>query len=222
MQKFSLTAVIVASLCFCLSAQAADETKLICPVSGHPASKEHAEKYKDGQVYFCCDDCPKAFTANTKKFAAKANAQLAATGQYKEVKCPFSGGKLNPDYRGGSRRHQRDVLLRKVPGESHEGQQGRPGEDGLQRQVLRQSLREEQRRREVELRTAHRSLASSQGHALCARRECLIRRKTASQRVWDAVFFLVFVERLTRYAVMSQSRDRNVRVCPVGISSRTS
>ncbi|HEV3303141.1 MAG TPA: hypothetical protein VG055_26040 [Planctomycetaceae bacterium] len=97
MQKFSLTAVIVASLCFCLSAQAADETKLICPVSGHPASKEHAEKYKDGQVYFCCDDCPKAFTANTKKFATKANAQLAATGQYKEVKCPFSGGKLNPD-----------------------------------------------------------------------------------------------------------------------------
>jgi hypothetical protein len=97
MQKFSLTAVIVASLCFCLSANAADEPKLTCPVSGHPASKEHAEKYKDGQVYFCCDDCPKAFTANTKKFAAKANAQLVASGQYKEVKCPFTGKDLNPE-----------------------------------------------------------------------------------------------------------------------------
>jgi YHS domain-containing protein len=97
MRKFSFLAVIVASVCLCLSAQAADEPKLNCPVSGHPASKEHAEKYKDGQVYFCCDDCPKEFKENAKKYAAKANAQLAATGQYKEVKCPFSGGKLNPD-----------------------------------------------------------------------------------------------------------------------------
>jgi hypothetical protein len=96
MQKtLSLTAVIVASLCFCVSVKAADE-KLTCPVSGHDASKEHAAKYKDGQVYFCCDDCPKAFEAKVKKFAAAANAQLVASGQYKEVKCPFSGGKLNP------------------------------------------------------------------------------------------------------------------------------
>ena len=97
MQKLSLSALIVASLCFCLTANAADEPKLNCPVSGHPASKEHAAKYKDGQAYFCCDDCPKEFQANTKKYAAAANAQLVASGQYKEVKCPLSGQKLNPD-----------------------------------------------------------------------------------------------------------------------------
>jgi hypothetical protein len=96
MQKFSLTAVIVASLCFGLTVKAA-EPELSCPVSKHPASKDHAVSYKDGKVFFCCDDCPKAFEANTKKFSRAANAQLVASGQYKEVKCPFSGQKLNPE-----------------------------------------------------------------------------------------------------------------------------
>jgi YHS domain-containing protein len=96
MQKLSLTALIVASLCFCLTANAADEPALKCPISGKAATKDHAAKYKDGQVYFCCDNCPKAFEANTKKFATKANAQLVASGQYKQVKCPLSGEDLNP------------------------------------------------------------------------------------------------------------------------------
>jgi YHS domain-containing protein len=96
MQKISLSALIVASLCFCLTANAADEPALKCPVSGKAATKDHAAKYKDGQVYFCCDNCPKAFEANTKKFATKANAQLVASGQYKQVKCPLSGEDLNP------------------------------------------------------------------------------------------------------------------------------
>jgi YHS domain-containing protein len=96
MQKLSLSAAVVACLCFCLSANAADEAKLTCPISGKPATKDHAAKYKDGQVYFCCDNCPKAFEANTKKFATKANAQLVASGQYKQVKCPLSGEALNP------------------------------------------------------------------------------------------------------------------------------
>jgi hypothetical protein len=96
MQKFSLSAIVIASLCFCLTAQAADAPALKCPVANKPASKDHAVKYKDGEVYFCCDNCPKAFEANTKKFANKANAQLVASGQYKEVKCPFTGKDLNP------------------------------------------------------------------------------------------------------------------------------
>jgi YHS domain-containing protein len=96
MQKLSLSAVIVASLCFCLAANA-DDSKLTCPVSGKPASKDHAAKYKEGQVYFCCDNCPKAFEANTKKFATKANIQLVTSGQYKQVKCPLTGNKLNPE-----------------------------------------------------------------------------------------------------------------------------
>jgi transcription elongation factor Elf1 len=96
MRKASSIAVIVASLCFCLTAQAADETALKCPISGKPASKDHAAKYKDGQVYFCCDNCPKAFEANTKKFATKANMQLVESKQYKQTKCPFSGEDVNP------------------------------------------------------------------------------------------------------------------------------
>ena len=89
MQRISSIAVVIASLCFCLSAQAADELK--CPVSGKPATKDHAVKYKDGQVFFCCDNCPKAFEENTKKFATKANMQLVESGQYKQTKGPLSG-----------------------------------------------------------------------------------------------------------------------------------
>jgi YHS domain-containing protein len=100
MQKLSLSAIVVAALCFSLSdsvtAKAADETKLTCPISGKPASKDHAAKYKEGQVYFCCDNCPKAFEANTKKYATKANIQLVSTGQYKQTKCPVSGEAVNP------------------------------------------------------------------------------------------------------------------------------
>ncbi len=84
------------ALCIGVGANGADKDKadksgLKCPVSGGPATKDHAVAYKDGQVYFCCDNCPKKFAADTAKYAAKANAQLVSTGQYKQVKCPISG-----------------------------------------------------------------------------------------------------------------------------------
>jgi len=91
----SFTLMLTASLCLTLGAFAADKAKLKCPVSGHEASKDHAVAYKAGEVYFCCDDCPKAFKATTEKFAAKANHQLVASGQYKETKCPLTGKPLN-------------------------------------------------------------------------------------------------------------------------------
>jgi uncharacterized C2H2 Zn-finger protein len=96
MQKLTLSTVAVLSLCFCVTANAADAPELKCPVSGHPASKEHAVKYKDGEVYLCCDKCPAAFKADTKKYAVKANEQLVSSGQYKQVKCPLSGEDINP------------------------------------------------------------------------------------------------------------------------------
>ena len=65
-----------------------------CPLSGKAAT-ENSVDYKGGKVYFCCENCPKAFDA--KKHGTKANAQLVATGQAKQAKCPLSGGKLNPD-----------------------------------------------------------------------------------------------------------------------------
>jgi YHS domain-containing protein len=68
-----------------------------CPVSGRAVKEASALDYKGGKVYFCCDNCPKGFEKDTKKFAAKANAQLVATGQAKQGGCPFTGGKVNPD-----------------------------------------------------------------------------------------------------------------------------
>ncbi len=57
--------------------------------------------YKGGKVFFCCDNCPKAFAkkleAKDKVVAAKANHQLVATGQAKQAKCPFSGGPLKTE-----------------------------------------------------------------------------------------------------------------------------
>jgi YHS domain-containing protein len=78
---------------------AADEKKadLKCPVSGKPALTEHAVDYNGGKVYFCCPNCPKAFEKDTAKYAEKANAQLVASGQAKQTKCPLTGKALNAE-----------------------------------------------------------------------------------------------------------------------------
>lgn len=70
---------------------------LKCPVSGKKINPEAKVAYRDGHVYLCCQGCPKAFEADTAKFATKANAQLVASGQYTEKACPLSGNKLNPE-----------------------------------------------------------------------------------------------------------------------------
>ena len=78
---------------------AADEKKFNakCVVSGAAAKEDKTADYRGGKVYLCCDNCPKAFAKDTKKFAVKANAQLVETGQATQVKCPLSGAKLNPE-----------------------------------------------------------------------------------------------------------------------------
>ena len=60
-----------------------------CPLSGKAVKADKTVDYKDGKVYFCCENCPKAFSAD--KHATKANAQLVATGQYVQKACPLSG-----------------------------------------------------------------------------------------------------------------------------------
>ena len=90
---------VVALLVATVMAEDKKEVKLDgikCPVSGKAAT-QNAVDYKGGKVYFCCENCPKAFSASTAKFATKANAQLVATGQAKQAHCPLTGGKLNPD-----------------------------------------------------------------------------------------------------------------------------
>lgn len=68
-----------------------------CPVSGADAKKEQATAYKEKQVYFCCEKCKAAFEADNAKFAVKANHQLVQTKQYRQTKCPLSGGDLNKE-----------------------------------------------------------------------------------------------------------------------------
>ncbi|MBS0204075.1 MAG: hypothetical protein JSS49_14310 [Planctomycetes bacterium] len=95
-----LSVLLTAVLAVGLAAFAAEEKakfKATCPVSGKPALEDKTAAYKDAKVYFCCENCPKAFAKDTAKFATKANQQLAATGQATQGKCPLSGGKLNPE-----------------------------------------------------------------------------------------------------------------------------
>ena len=68
-----------------------------CPVSGKAASKDHAVDFDGGKVYFCCDNCPKAFEKTPKKFAAKAHLQMLETGQLTQKACPLTGKPVNPD-----------------------------------------------------------------------------------------------------------------------------
>jgi YHS domain-containing protein len=77
---------------------AADEIKLDkihCVVAAkNPAKAANAVAYKGGNVYFCCENCPKEFSKDPTKFAVSANTQLAATGQAKQLSCPYTGEKL--------------------------------------------------------------------------------------------------------------------------------
>lgn len=97
--RFFLVMLVATVMVGAPSINAKDEKEFsaTCPVSGAPAKKESSLAYKGRSVYFCCDNCPKAFKADTAKFATKANHQLASTGQLTQVACPFSGEACNPE-----------------------------------------------------------------------------------------------------------------------------
>lgn len=78
------------------AAIAADAPELKCPVSGHPAGKQHVALHNGGKVCFCSAQCAKKFADKPAEFAAKANLQLVQSGQFKLVKCPLEGYTLNP------------------------------------------------------------------------------------------------------------------------------
>jgi hypothetical protein len=82
-----------------VSAQAdkIDFTKVKCMVSGAAAKEAKSSTWKDGNVYFCCDNCKGKFEGDKKAMAAKANHQLIATGQVTQKACPFSGGEIKAD-----------------------------------------------------------------------------------------------------------------------------
>ena len=93
LSRISIGLTVVAFLA-AVTVYAADEIKLEgvkCVVAPRDAKAANAVDYKGGKVFFCCMNCPKAFKADTAKFAAKANHQLVATGQAKQSKCPLTG-----------------------------------------------------------------------------------------------------------------------------------
>ncbi len=65
--------------------------KPMCPVGGGAIDKSVSTDYKGKKVYFCCAKCIKKFENDTAQYAAKANFQLVATGQFKQTACPISG-----------------------------------------------------------------------------------------------------------------------------------
>ena len=86
---------LLAATVFAAEAIKLDGIKCAMNLKG-PAKADKFLAYKGGKVFFCCGNCPKAFTkklaSKDKLVAAKGNLQLIATGQAKQAKCPFSGG----------------------------------------------------------------------------------------------------------------------------------
>lgn len=70
-----------------------DLSKVTCMMmADHAVDAETFVEYREGKVWFCCDGCVEEFEANQDKYAAMANMQLVATGQWVQKGCPFSGG----------------------------------------------------------------------------------------------------------------------------------
>lgn len=93
-------ALMVASMAIAADGVSVEGVK--CLLKGDkPANVEKAAKYKEGNVYFCCNGCQGKFEKMTDeektKLAAKANNQLVATKQYAQEVCPFTGKKLNDE-----------------------------------------------------------------------------------------------------------------------------
>ena len=84
------------------------------PPAPSPASrraKSHVVELKNGdKVYFCCDNCPKAFKKDPKKYDLQVNRQLLETGQIVQVACPLTGKPVNKEVTGRSRRQPKSAF----------------------------------------------------------------------------------------------------------------
>ncbi len=73
------------------------QSTVVCPVSGKAVDMSVSAEYGGGEVYFACSGCLKEFEEKTEKYAAKANRQLVATDQAKQVACPLTGRDFDKD-----------------------------------------------------------------------------------------------------------------------------
>ncbi|MCO8124633.1 hypothetical protein NHH03_23040 [Stieleria sp. TO1_6] len=92
----SIAALLVVVSATTLTAEV-DLKGVKCVVAPKDATLDKTAKYKEGNVYFCCNGCAGKFAKDTKKFADKANHQLVATKQYVQKSCPISGRDVNPE-----------------------------------------------------------------------------------------------------------------------------
>ena len=67
----------------------------VCVIDDHPIDRAISTDWQGGKVCFCSEKCLKEFLASTGKYAARANHQLLASGQARQVACPFTGKPLN-------------------------------------------------------------------------------------------------------------------------------
>ncbi|HIE96471.1 MAG: hypothetical protein ABGZ23_00065 [Fuerstiella sp.] len=70
-----------------------------CPVAGKEIKIADAKTvaYRKANVYVCCDNCKGKMEKDTAKFATKANHQLVRTKQFRQTKCPLSGGPIDKE-----------------------------------------------------------------------------------------------------------------------------
>ena len=97
--KSLLTYVTLTILGLAVSTSFAAEKmfKATCPVCGKAAQESITADYQGAKLYFATTEDQAAFAKTPAKYTSKSNFQLFQTGQAKQVKCPFSGGKLNPE-----------------------------------------------------------------------------------------------------------------------------
>ncbi|MFK7778913.1 MAG: hypothetical protein QM501_12470 [Gimesia sp.] len=95
-QVLSIVALLAVVAFVGQTVAAEEKGKAICPVAGKAANPKCTVDYKGATVSLCCGKCKAAFSKDPSKFAAKANLQLVATGQAKQVNCPFAGKAVNP------------------------------------------------------------------------------------------------------------------------------
>ncbi len=86
-----LVVVALAAGAIAIAEDKAAAPALKCPVSGKAVAADKSVDFNGGKVQFCCENCQKSFQADTAKFAAKANFQLAQSGQLKQTACPMTG-----------------------------------------------------------------------------------------------------------------------------------
>lgn len=89
------------SICLVVAlSPAADTPKLTglkCPVAAeNEVGSAFNLNFGGAKIYFCCDDCLRSFKdekdkSRKERLVSRANQQLAATGQAKQVRCPLEG-----------------------------------------------------------------------------------------------------------------------------------